>query len=133
MSVTSLFPSSFSLFLDGRSIVVMERGKRGSADHFPTEAESDVGHVPLVVSSNSVLPLERLPPQRGEIDPVEYWGSSGIWLTLFEISQVFRSMRQCEIQARQVSGQEPDFSKMTNLAGKKPLLTLSTILNARSY
>ena len=51
MSVMSLFPSSFSLFLDGQSIVVMERGGRGSADHFPTEAESDVGHVPLVVSS----------------------------------------------------------------------------------
>jgi len=68
------------------------------------------------------LRLERPPLQRGEIDPVEYWGSSGTWLTLFEISQVFRSMRQCEIQARQVSGQEPDFSKMTNLAGKKPLL-----------
>ncbi len=68
------------------------------------------------------LRLERLPLQRGEIDPVEYWGSSGTWLTLFEISQVYRSMCQCEIQARQVSGQEPDFSKMTNLAEKKPLL-----------
>jgi hypothetical protein len=48
ISVMSLFRSPFSLFLDGQSIVVMERGGRGSADHFPTEAESDVGHVPLV-------------------------------------------------------------------------------------
>ena len=51
ISVMSLFHSFFSLFLDGQSIVVMERGGRGSADHFPTEAESDVGQVPLVDSS----------------------------------------------------------------------------------
>jgi|GEM_PF-4028517 len=35
---------------------------------------------------------------------------------------VFRSMYQCEIQTQQVSGQEPDFSKMTNLAGEWLLL-----------
>ena len=76
ISVMSLFP----LFLDGQSIVVMERGGWGSADHFPTEAESDVGHVPSSSRRNRVLALERLPLQCGEIDPVEYWGSSGIWL-----------------------------------------------------
>jgi hypothetical protein len=35
---------------------------------------------------------------------------------------MFLSMNQCEIQTRQVSGQEPNFSKMTNLAGKRPVL-----------
>ena len=119
----SLFPSSFSLFLDGQSIVVMERGGRGSADHFPTEAESDVGHVPSSSRRNRVLAPRATPApaRRNRSCRVlgVFWDLAHL---LFEISQVFRSMRQCEIQARQVSGQEPDFSKMTNLAGKKPLL-----------
>src|SRR5208337_3470522 len=42
----------------------------------------------------------------------------------FRDQAVFCSMNQCEIQACQVSGQGPDFSKMTNLAGKRPLLVL---------
>lgn len=41
-------------FLDGQSIVVSELGPRRSGDQFPKEKESDLGHVPVVVSSGLV-------------------------------------------------------------------------------
>ena len=82
MSVMFLFPSSFSLFLDGQSIVVMERGKRGSADHFPTEAESDVGQVPLVVSSGlGTCTSSDFRSSAAKSILSSIGGSSGIWLT----------------------------------------------------
>src|SRR5208337_3913171 len=99
------------------------RGGRGSADHFPTEAESDVGHVPLVVSSRlgaCASSDSRSGAAKSILSSVE--GLPGPGSPYSRSSMVFLSMYQCEIQTRQVSGQEPDFSKTTNLAGEWLLL-----------
>jgi hypothetical protein len=66
------------------------------------------------------LRLERLPLRRGEVDPVQRWGLLGPGSPYSRSTMMLLSMHQCEIQTRQVSGQEPDFSKkMTNLAGRR--------------
>jgi hypothetical protein len=114
MSATSLFPSSWMVSplrswngVSGvlRTIFLLKQS--------PTWAM-----YPLSSRGDWVLAPRGLTLQRGEIDPVEYWGSSETWLTPFEIKPgvpLYASVRNrgpsgIRARARFLENDKPDVS-----------------------
>ncbi len=111
----------FQPILDGQSVVVSELGRRRSGNRFPGQAACDGGRTPRRLLGIGCLCFSDS-RSGGEVDAVQLGALAGPDAPYSRSTMMFPSKHQCENQTRQVSGQEPDFSKMTNLAGKRPVL-----------